>query len=57
MVATVARISNVLTFYARTWHFREYERDCRDFHRNVIRSVLRNYEEYGIFGQAGQMRA
>lgn len=57
VIDTVSKISNVLTFYSRTWHFREYERDCRNFHKNVIKSILRNYEEYGIFSHEAQMRS
>jgi hypothetical protein len=46
---------NVYHFYMRTWLFRQFEQDCREFHRQVIASILRNYEEYGVFGQRAEM--
>jgi hypothetical protein len=51
------KIGDIYTFYARTWFFREFEEDCRNFHKNVITSILGNYEEYGIFDNKQQMAA
>lgn len=42
-------ISQIYTFYARAWHFRQYEQSCVKFHKNVIKTILKNYESYGIF--------
>lgn len=55
-VITLEYIVKILTFYARTWHYRQYEKGCLNFHRNVIQPILRNYEDYGIFNNKDQMQ-
>ena len=42
-------IRNVYVFYARAWNYREFEQVCSKLHKNVIKKILNNYEEYGIF--------
>lgn len=49
------KIMNIYTFYLRTWLFREFEQDCKEFHKHVIQSILKNYEEYGVFRQREEM--
>jgi hypothetical protein len=51
----VTMVSDLINFYARTWYFRDFEDSCRGFHRDVISTVLRNYEEYGVLANADQM--
>jgi hypothetical protein len=40
---------SIYTFYYRAWNFREYEELCKKFHKNVVKTILKNYESYGIF--------
>jgi hypothetical protein len=54
-VVLAMKIMNIYTFYLRTWLFREFELDCKEFHRNVIKSILKNYEEYGILAHQQEM--
>jgi hypothetical protein len=48
-------LRNIYIFYARAWYFREFSQNCEAFHHNVIRTLLKNYEEYGIFKNQTQM--
>lgn len=48
-------IRNIYVFYARAWNFREFNQACEVFHKNVVRTVLKNYEDYGIFRSRKEM--
>ena len=48
-------IRNIYVFYARAWHFREFNDACHKFHHSVVRSILKNYREYGVFQNSGDM--
>ena len=48
-------LNSVLAFYSRIWHFREFETQCRSIHANIVRTVLDNYEDHGIFKHEEEM--
>lgn len=48
-------VRNILIFYARAWNFKEFTENCSLFHKNVIKTIVKNYEEYGIFKNKKQM--
>ena len=55
IIYTATLLSKIYVFYARTWRYREFEKNSLTFHRNVIQPIIKNYEQYGIFNHEEQM--